>query len=120
MGVDWTAAMRASPRVLEYVLVGETDDGICGQPWATWGYDGGDACDHDTDDDEEGEELCVGKQSEDDDEEGEVKGVAPYERDGFERVDLADVSAAGQVCRTDERWRRSRQSRTVSFRRVAR
>ena len=38
MGVDWTAAMRARASVREYVLVGETDDGICGEPWATWGY----------------------------------------------------------------------------------
>ena len=37
MGVDWTAAMRARASVREYVLVGETDDGICGEPWATWG-----------------------------------------------------------------------------------
>ena len=37
--------------------------------------------------------------------------------DGFARVDLKDVSAR-QICRTDERWRARRQSRTVSFRRV--
>jgi hypothetical protein len=41
----------------------------------------------------------------------------PHEKDGFARVDLKDVSAR-QICRTDERWRARRQSRTVSFRRV--
>ncbi|BBN02965.1 hypothetical protein MPTK1_2g19690 [Marchantia polymorpha subsp. ruderalis] len=38
MGVDWTAHMRATPSVLEYILIGEMDDGICGDPWLTWGY----------------------------------------------------------------------------------
>ena len=32
MGVDWTAAIRASASFQEYVLVGEVDDGICGDP----------------------------------------------------------------------------------------
>jgi len=100
--VDWTAAMRAAPHVMEYVLVGETDDGICGQPWGTWGYDGADTDSMGSDEDK-----------------GRVD-VPPYVADGFERVELVAVSAAGQVCRTDERWRRARQSRTVSFRRLAR
>ena len=106
--VDWTAAMRAAPRVLEYVLVGEMNDGICGQPWATWGYDGEDD-EEDEDDDDDGSGTGTGT----------GKNAAPYARDGFEMVELTDVSAAGQVCRTDERWRRTRQSRTVSFRRMA-
>lgn len=38
IGVDWTAKMRATPSVLEYILIGETDNGICGDPWLTWGY----------------------------------------------------------------------------------
>ena len=42
---------------------------------------------------------------------------APYEVDGFERVELPEVSR-GQICRTDERWWGARRSRTVSFRRV--
>ena len=37
MGVDWTAAIRATPSVQEYVLVGEADDGCCGHNWLTWG-----------------------------------------------------------------------------------
>ena len=38
LGVDWTAAMRATASVRAYILLGEADDGCCGQPWATWGY----------------------------------------------------------------------------------
>ncbi|KAK9832727.1 hypothetical protein WJX81_004832 [Elliptochloris bilobata] len=37
LGADWTAAFRACPSVLEYMLIGEPDDGICGHPWHTWG-----------------------------------------------------------------------------------
>jgi hypothetical protein len=37
MGADWTAAIRAAPSVLEYVLIGEVDMGVSGRPWETWG-----------------------------------------------------------------------------------
>ena len=37
MGTDWSAAIRATPSVSEYVLVGEADDGCCGDNWLTWG-----------------------------------------------------------------------------------
>jgi hypothetical protein len=99
MGVDWTAAMRAAPHVLEYVLVGETNDGICGQPWATWGYDGdwGES-DDDTDGADEEEEESGGMGTGASTRTGtgkKGKEAPPYARDGFERVDLLDVSAAG-------------------------
>ena len=100
MGVDWTAAMRANASVAEYVLVGEADDGMCGRPWETWGYNGGDG-DIPGDGDGDG-----------------TPPVPPYVRDGFERGDVAGVSGASQICRADERWRGTRRSRTVSFRRV--
>jgi hypothetical protein len=45
LGVDWTAAFRATPSVRSYLLLGETDDGCCGRPWSTWGY----MCDGDDD-----------------------------------------------------------------------
>ena len=84
MGVDWTARMRASASVAEYVLVGEADDGMCGRPWETWGYNGGD-----------------GDISGDGD--GDIPGdgdgtppVPPYVRDGFERGDVAGVSGASR------------------------
>jgi len=37
MGVDWSAAIRQTASVQEYVLVGEADDGCCGDNWLTWG-----------------------------------------------------------------------------------
>jgi hypothetical protein len=37
MGQDWSAAIRSTPSVLEYVLIGEADDGSCGDNWKTWG-----------------------------------------------------------------------------------
>ena len=118
MGVDWTAAMRARASVREYVLVGETDDGICGEPWATWGSrtgsnPGGELEDEleDEDEDEDDAPPNSGRET------GFEPARAPYEVDGFERVELPEVSR-GQICRTDERWWGARRSRTVSFRRV--
>ena len=35
-GVDWTALFRKE-RVDEYILIGESDDGNCGDNWETWG-----------------------------------------------------------------------------------
>ena len=37
MGVDWSAAIRGTASVQEYLLVGEADDGCCGHNWFTWG-----------------------------------------------------------------------------------
>ncbi|KAL7578290.1 hypothetical protein ACA910_012703 [Epithemia clementina (nom. ined.)] len=38
MNEDWTAEFRKySPTVQEYILIGECDDGQCGDNWATWG-----------------------------------------------------------------------------------
>ena len=106
MGVDWTAAMRANASVAEYVLVGEADDGMCGRPWETWGYAGWDG---DIPGDGDGDIPGDGDGT---------PPVPPYVRDGFERGDVAGVSGASQICRADERWRGTRRSRTVSFRRV--
>ena len=39
LGEDWTAAFRSSESVETYLLLGEVDDGCCGRPWETWGYD---------------------------------------------------------------------------------
>ena len=86
---DWTRAVRLTPSVFEYVLVGETDFGACGLPAETWGLSG--------------DELSHEWQP-------------PHEADGFERVDL-DALSKHQVCRTDEPWLKARRSGTVSFRR---
>jgi len=45
LGMDWTRSFRACESVEAYLLLGETDDGCCGRPWATWGY----LCDGDDD-----------------------------------------------------------------------
>jgi hypothetical protein len=37
LGQDWTAAMRATPPVEEYVLIGQPDSSMCGDAWLTWG-----------------------------------------------------------------------------------
>ncbi|GBG81174.1 hypothetical protein CBR_g31850 [Chara braunii] len=54
MGVDWTARMRQTPSVREYILIGEMDDGICGHSWLTWGYGGFDSSADDTSSEEAG------------------------------------------------------------------
>lgn len=69
---DWTAQMRATPSVEEYLLVGPKDSGTSGDSTATWG-----------------QELKGGEQP-------------AYEQDGFQRQDLKDLSALqmGQKDRT--------------------
>lgn len=34
---DWTQAMRDTPSVQEYILIGEGSGGCCGAQWETWG-----------------------------------------------------------------------------------
>lgn len=90
---DFTDDFRAAESVDEYILIGETDGGCCGDEWRTWGNQ---------------------SWSFDQEEEGEEK-VAPYIVDGFKRENLEDVSVH-QICRTDMPGRYY-HSRTVSFRR---
>ena len=101
MGVDWTAAIRASTSFQEYVLVGEVDDGICGDPSATWGV-----CADDSGDSGGGEGTS----------EGDLD--VAYASDGWSRVDVTEELGGRQICRTDERWLMGRRSRTTSFRRM--
>ncbi|MDI6603285.1 MAG: hypothetical protein QME57_04235 [Patescibacteria group bacterium] len=90
---DSSKDIRKCPSVKEYILIGETDGGCCGDPWETWGQPW----------------LLW-----DEDDEGGEK-IPPYEADGFEREDLDELSDL-QICRTDEPGR-YRHSRTVSFKR---
>lgn len=104
--VDWTVSFRSPSSsiyapgessgagiVEEYILIGECDDGTCGHNFHTWGnpdaYEGQDVGD-------------------------ENVPVAPYITDGYQRVDLEDLSLL-QVSRFD--CKRSSESKTVSFRR---
>jgi len=89
---DWTKDIRMCDRVKEYILIGETDGGCCGDEWETWGQ----------------------SWSRDEDDEGGKK-IPPYEVDGFGREDLDELSGL-QVCRTDNPGSYY-HSRTVSFKR---
>jgi len=112
MGVDWTKEIRATSSLLEYLLIGETGDGICGRPWETWGFSF--ACDASSSSSSSDEN----ENSEDAKAERERLPVAPrpYHADGFDSFELPALSAV-QICRTDERWSSCRHSHTVSFRR---
>lgn len=76
-------------QVREYILIGEADGGICGEPETTWGQHWQASA----------QRHCAG-------------GF-----EGFVRVDLPELSSL-QICCTDERWQPRSNSRTVSFRRV--
>ena len=68
MGEDWTADFRACDSVQEYLLIGEADCGCCGDNWCTFGNPGYAPA----------TEVAA--------------GVPPYERDGFSKHYLDDVS----------------------------
>ncbi|KAG0624895.1 hypothetical protein M758_2G012000 [Ceratodon purpureus] len=137
-GIDWTAHMRAAPSVREYILIGETDNGICGCPWETWGYspawDWSESDDSDSSSSDNNGVLAPNSvitdskisvtalPTEDSTQGSEVASCGratrekpPYEEDGWERVELGSLSSL-QLCRTDERWSSSRHSHTVAFR----
>lgn len=83
--------------VEEYILIGEADNGTCGHNWYTWGnYDWMTDDDDDIDDDESNNQPQT-----------------LYERDGYKRVDLDELSSL-QFSRFD--CSRSKESMTVSFR----
>mmetsp|Transcript_11837 Transcript_11837/g.27092 ORF Transcript_11837/g.27092 Transcript_11837/m.27092 type:complete len:505 (-) Transcript_11837:3674-5188(-) len=85
--IDFTADWR--PSAEEYVLIGEYDTGSCGDNWLTWGN------------------LDFRPTESRDDE-------PPYVQDGYERVELDQLSSL-QFSRFD--CKRSSESGTVSFRR---
>ncbi len=90
-GYDCTDAFRVVPSVQEYVLIGPPDGKACGDEWRTWGID-------------------VRAES------PASHQTPPYEADGFERVDLPEVSAT-QIGKEDTPGK-YKTSKTVSFRRV--
>ena len=89
-GQDWTKDFRNERQVEEYILIGETDDGTCGHNWLTWGNPNFRP-----------------------DNDNAVDFTAPYAIDGYERINLDDLSKL-QFSRFD--CKRSRESLTVSFR----
>ena len=94
MGVDWSAAMRSTPSVKEYILVGEIDDGCCGDPWLTWGR------------------RAAGERRES----ADNCEPSPYTQDKFQRVDDPDGLSKFQLGRYDGKFY-ARNSRTTAFRR---
>ncbi|KAK1749301.1 hypothetical protein QTG54_001240 [Skeletonema marinoi] len=105
--VDWTADFRKHQSSIhapgesglgivdEYILIGECDDGTCGHNYLTWGNP-------DAYESEDGNESSV--------------PVVPYVEDGYQRIELEDLSLL-QISRFD--CKRSSESKTVSFRRGA-
>jgi len=94
MGVDWTAHMRTGGAD-EIILIGECDDGNCGDNWATWGNP--EFREEDAEDELQDNNLHV----------------PSYEIDGYKRNDLVDLSRL-QFSRFDSSV--SSNSKSVSFR----
>ena len=93
-GIDWTLHCRAGERCREYILLGESDSSTCGDGWATWGIVP-----------ENGYEYGLDEDS-----------IAPYKQEGFERVELPDVTEY-MICRFDSHASRG-FSKAVSFKRL--
>lgn len=91
MGVDWTAAFRRNG-VAEYILIGESHDGNCGDNWETWGNP-----EFRRDDDS--------------------REIPPYELDGYEPFHLWNLSPYS-FSRFDSSD--SSNSATVAFRKIER
>jgi hypothetical protein len=126
LGVDWTAAFRATPSVRSYLLLGETDDGCCGRPWSTWGYmcDGDDdardvrvsstsgSSDEDVDGDDEAEAKAGGGEEEEAKAGGGEEEEADTEAQGTKkrRRDLFQAQQSGKRAthslQAHEAWRR--------------
>jgi len=99
MGQDWSAEVRKTESVVEYILVGEADFGACGHNVLTWGQ-------HELEEGtrESSASSVVTKATE----------VAPYIRDNWERQDLDSISK-WQMQRYDSDYYAG-NSVTVAFR----
>lgn len=91
MNDDWTATFREHPAVQEYILIGEADDGQCGDNWETWGNP------HFLENDYK-----------------DTQATPPFRADGFERKELSFLLPY-QFSRYDSAA--SKEGTTVSFRR---
>lgn len=91
-GVDQTEDIRRCKKTREYILIGESDGGQCGDNWKTWGI------------------KAYDDPSED-------RQVPPYKAEGFEKKDMGDLRKH-QVCGTDYPGE-FRHSTSVSFKRIA-
>jgi hypothetical protein len=102
MNDDWTAVFRKYPTVYEYILIGEADDGQCGDPWATWGNP------HFWDDATSAATVGTTKRA-------ATPPKPPYAEDGFVRKELSFLLPY-QFSRYDSFL--SKEGSTVSFHRI--
>jgi hypothetical protein len=118
MGVDWSAFFREKG-VNEYILIGEADDGTCGDNWETWGNidfapsDGGHAASTEAEGSETAstEEVSTLEQI-------TSHNLLPLSTlDGYDRWDM-DILSQHQFSRFD--CAVSRSSKTVSFKKRGR
>ena len=121
MNTDWTSIFRQNHGVDEYILIGECDDGQCGDNYLTWGNP------HNFDDDDDNIDVTVTTPLESNttvvsNEANESTFDVPprkepptpqYILDGYVRYDLNEF-APHQFSRFD--CRTSKTGRTVSFR----
>ncbi|GAX23730.1 hypothetical protein FisN_12Hh307 [Fistulifera solaris] len=115
MGEDWTKLFREK-NVQEYILIGEADDGQCGDNWETWGnpfYNS-----QYSDDEENQIESLFEDQEENQHQPRFITNPTvddpPFKRDGYVRKDLDNVLPY-QFSRFD--CKVSKTGKTVSFRR---
>lgn len=98
MGQDWTALFRKA-QVDEYILIGEADNGSCGDNWLTWGNP----------------DFYESPTNDNDNNDVDVDTrTPPYESEGYQRVDM-DALTKFQFSSFD--LANSKSSKTVSFRR---
>jgi hypothetical protein len=107
---DWTRMFRqnnnnSSRRVKEYILIGECDDGQCGDLWETWGNAGFLELEPTPGDEATATTTTTTT---------ERPATAPYEQDGYTRHELRELIPY-QLSRFD--CVRSRAGRSWSFRR---
>ena len=110
-GVDWTEQFRRY-NVDEYILIGEYDDGNCGDNWETWGnpvFREGATIEQIVSDDDDNNKGDTTSTTTD-----ESHVVAPYELDGYRR-DMMVPLTKHQFSRFDTSG--SANSATISFRR---
>ena len=108
MGQDWTSQFRKA-NVDEYILIGEADDGSCGDNWLTWGnptfYDQSAAIENSNDDE---------KSNSFDHESSPSAPTPPYAEEEYQRTDMEPLNKY-QFSSFD--LANSKSSKTVSFRR---
>lgn len=114
MEEDWSALFR-NGNVDEYILIGECDDGQCGNNWETWGNKKYLVDDFDEDALSSSSDITAEASKTGTEEVIHITNVfPPYKLDGYERRDLDELSAY-QFSRFD--CHSSKFGKTVSFRR---